>query len=67
VHDADAELVRRLRAGDEVAFALLVRRYQPQLLRLATSLVSSRAVAEDVVQDAWLGVVRGIEGFEGWA
>lgn len=67
MHDADVELVRRLRSGDEAAFALLVRRYQAQLLRLATSLVSSRAVAEDVVQETWLGVMRGIEGFEGRA
>jgi RNA polymerase sigma-70 factor (ECF subfamily) len=65
VHDDDVELVRRLREGDESAFAALVRRYQAQLVRLATSLVSSRAVAEEVVQETWLGVVRGIERFEG--
>jgi RNA polymerase sigma-70 factor (ECF subfamily) len=65
VHDDDVELVERLRHGDEAAFALLVRRYQAQLLRLAASLVSSRAVAEDAVQETWLGVVRGIRGFEG--
>jgi len=47
VHDDDdVELVRRLRAGDETAFATLVRRYQAQLERLAMSLASSRAVAE---------------------
>jgi RNA polymerase sigma-70 factor, ECF subfamily len=63
----DAELVERLRAGDEAAFASLVARHQGQLLRLATSLVPSRAVAEEVVQDTWLGVVRGIERFEGRA
>jgi RNA polymerase sigma-70 factor (ECF subfamily) len=61
----DAELLERLRAGDEVAFAGLVRRYQPSLLRLATTFVDSRAVAEEVVQDTWLGVVRGVERFEG--
>jgi RNA polymerase sigma-70 factor (ECF subfamily) len=61
----DAELVERLRTGDEAAFRVLVTRYQGQLLRLAASLVPSRAVAEEVVQDTWLGVVRGIERFEG--
>jgi RNA polymerase sigma-70 factor, ECF subfamily len=67
VHDDDVELVQRLQAGDEAAFALLVRRHQAQLLRFATSLVSSRAVAEEAVQETWLGVVRGIAGFEGRA
>jgi RNA polymerase sigma-70 factor, ECF subfamily len=66
VHD-DADLVRGLRAGDEAAFADLVRRYQPQLLRLASTFVPSRAVAEEAVQETWLGVVRGIERFEGRA
>lgn len=65
--DDDAELVRRLRAGDEAAFAELVRRYQGQLVRLASTFVSSRAVAEEAVQETWLGVVRGIERFEGRA
>ena len=61
----DVELVEGLRAGDEAAFVELVRRYQNQLLRLAVSLLSSRAVAEEAVQETWLGVVRGIERFEG--
>ena len=61
----DADLVRRLQSGDEVAFAVLVRRYQAQLVRLASTFVSSRAVAEEVVQETWLAVVRGIERFEG--
>ena len=61
----DAELVIRLRAGDESAFVELVERYQTSLLRLAQSFVPNRAVAEEVVQDVWLGVVRGIERFEG--
>jgi len=62
--DPDAALVVALRAGDEDAFATLVRRYHPRLLRFAESLVPSRAVAEEVVQDTWLGVVRGIGRFE---
>jgi RNA polymerase sigma-70 factor, ECF subfamily len=65
VSESDAELVERVRSGDSTAFATLVRRYQPALLRLAVSVVPSRAVAEEAVQDTWLGVVRGIERFEG--
>ena len=63
--DDDAELVARLRAGDEAAFVTLFDRYQPPLLRLASTFVPNRATAEEVVQDTWLGVVRGIGGFEG--
>lgn len=63
--ESDAELVARLRAGDEAAFATLVERYHPSLLRLAETMVPSRAIAEEVVQETWLGVVRGIERFEG--
>jgi RNA polymerase sigma-70 factor (ECF subfamily) len=62
---ADDELLARLRAGDEDAFVLLVARYHATMLRLARSYVSSTAVAEEVVQDTWLGVVRGIDGFAG--
>jgi RNA polymerase sigma-70 factor (ECF subfamily) len=61
----DVELVDRLRAGDEQAFVTLVRRHHPALVRLATTYVPNRDVAEEVVQEAWLGVVRGIEKFEG--
>ncbi len=63
--DDDAELVDRLRAGDEGAFVILVERFHAPLLRLASTFVPSRAVAEEVVQDTWLGVVRGIHRFEG--
>jgi RNA polymerase sigma-70 factor (ECF subfamily) len=65
VDDADAALVDRLRAGDETAFGALVRRHHARLLRVAASLTPSRAVAEEVVQDTWLAVVRGIDRFEG--
>ena len=60
----DHELVARLRAGDEGAFAALVRQHQPSLLRLAEALVGSRAVAEEVVQDTWLAVCKGATAFE---
>jgi RNA polymerase sigma-70 factor (ECF subfamily) len=61
----DRELLERLRAGDEAAFMALVDSLQPSMLRIARMYVSSIAVAEEVVQDAWLGVLRGIEGFQG--
>jgi RNA polymerase sigma-70 factor (ECF subfamily) len=60
----EAELVGRLRAGDESAFVALVDRYHAPMLRFASTFVGSRAVAEEVVQEAWLGVVRGISSFE---
>jgi RNA polymerase sigma-70 factor, ECF subfamily len=60
----DARLVKALRARDESAFELLMREYHASLLRVAQIYVSSRAVAEDVVQDTWIGVLNGIERFE---
>jgi RNA polymerase sigma-70 factor (ECF subfamily) len=61
----DRELVERLRAGDEAAFMALVDALEPSMLRIARMYVSSSSVAEEVVQDAWLGVLRGIDGFQG--
>lgn len=52
--EQDLALVAALRAGDETAFMMLVDRYQPAMLRIARMYVSTRAVAEEVVQDAWL-------------
>jgi RNA polymerase sigma-70 factor (ECF subfamily) len=63
--ESDVELLRRLRAGDEQAFVALVERYNGSMLRLALSFVPSRAVAEEVVQDTWLAVLRGLAAFEG--
>jgi RNA polymerase sigma-70 factor (ECF subfamily) len=65
VRQDDAELVAALRDGDEAAFAALVDELNPALTRLALAHVPSRAVAEDVVQDTWLGVINGIDRFEG--
>jgi len=62
---ADTELLRRLRAGDEQAFVFLVERYSDSMLRVAGAYVPNRAVAEEVVQDTWLAVLRGLDGFEG--
>lgn len=60
----DMALVQALRAGDETAFATLVERYNGALLRLARMYVHDRAVAEEVVQDTWVGVLNAIDRFE---
>ena len=65
VLDSDEGLLERLRSGDEQAFVLLVRRHQPAMLRLARTFVPNVAVAEEVVQDTWLAVLRGVDRFEG--
>jgi RNA polymerase sigma-70 factor (ECF subfamily) len=61
----DVRLVDGLRAGDEAAFAELMRLYGAGMLRVAEMYVPSRAVAEEVVQEAWIGVLKGIGKFEG--
>jgi RNA polymerase sigma-70 factor (ECF subfamily) len=60
----DAELVA-LRAGDERAFLALVNRHHAAMVRVARLYVSSQALAEEVVQEAWLGVLKGLHQFEG--
>jgi RNA polymerase sigma-70 factor (ECF subfamily) len=65
VADAERELVARLRAGDEQAFEALVARHYATMLSVARSYVTSRAVAEEVVQEAWLGVLQSLGRFEG--
>jgi len=61
----DHVLVARLRDRDEAAFTLLLDAWSGGMLRLARSFVSTSDSAAEVVQDAWLGVIEGIEGFEG--
>jgi RNA polymerase sigma-70 factor (ECF subfamily) len=61
----DEALVAALRAGDESAFREVVARYHGPMMRLASFHVSSRAVAEEVVQETWLAVVKGLDRFEG--
>jgi RNA polymerase sigma-70 factor (ECF subfamily) len=62
---SEQDLIDRLRAGDEDAFAELVRRYHRLMLRVARGYVRTDAVAEEVVQESWLAVLRGLERFEG--
>lgn len=57
-------LLLALRAGDEQAFVTLVDAYGPAMRRVALSFVRSASVADEVVQDAWLGVLRGVDRFE---
>ncbi len=63
--ERERELLAALRRGDEQAFTTLVEQHTPSLLRLAMLYVSSRAVAEEVVQETWLGVLQGLRRFEG--
>lgn len=62
---AELRLIEALRGGDESAFALLLDQYHTSLVRLACIYVSSRAVAEEVAQETWLGVLQGLDRFEG--
>ena len=61
----DAAVIAALRSRDEDVFAELVRTYSGSLLRVAQIYVSSRAVAEEVLQETWIGVLTGIDRFEG--
>ena len=64
-HVDDAELLERLLGGDESAFTELVRRYHSTLVKVARYYVASAATAEDVAQDTWIAVLKGVERFEG--
>jgi RNA polymerase sigma-70 factor (ECF subfamily) len=61
----EAELLARLRSGDEAAFKALVSRHYATMLAVAQSYVKGRSVAEEVVQETWLAVIRGLDRFEG--
>jgi RNA polymerase sigma-70 factor (ECF subfamily) len=60
----ESELIARLRQGDEQAFRALVAAYQPAMIRVAQAWLPSRSLAEEATQDAWLGVLRGLDRFE---
>jgi RNA polymerase sigma-70 factor (ECF subfamily) len=60
----ESGLVSRLSGHDEEAFLELVRRHHGPLIRLAATFVRSPATAEEVVQETWLAVLQGLDGFE---
>lgn len=61
----ESDLLARLRAGDERAFKALVETHHGTMIAVARTYVRTRAVAEEVAQEAWLGVVKGLDRFEG--
>ncbi|OBB36371.1 sigma-70 family RNA polymerase sigma factor [Mycobacterium sp. 852002-51961_SCH5331710] len=64
VAEDEGALVTALKAGDESAFALLVERHSPAMLRIARGYVATQEAAEDVVQETWIALLKGIDGFE---
>lgn len=60
----ERSLVAALRLGDEAAFAELVERHTPSMLRVARGYVPNREIAEEVVQETWIALLRGIDRFE---
>lgn len=60
----ETALVAALRAGDEEAFSALVRRHHSALRRVVRRYVPTDALADEVVQDAWLAVIKGLDRFE---
>jgi hypothetical protein len=61
----DEGLIAALCRGDERAFATRVDCHSPAMVRVARAFVPTRAAAEEAVQETWIAVMRGIEGFEG--
>lgn len=61
----EADLIAALRARDEAAFAALVDLHSPAMLRVARGYVATREIAEEVVQEAWIALLKGIDSFEG--
>jgi RNA polymerase sigma-70 factor (ECF subfamily) len=61
----ETALIAALRDGDEAAFAQLVDKYTPSMLRVARGYVPSREIAEEVVQETWIALIKGIDKFEG--
>ena len=61
----EGELLAALRAGDEAAFSRLVSEWSRPMLMLARGFVSTQASAEEVVQETWLAVIKGLDRFEG--
>jgi len=65
VSEEDLRLIEALRSGNESAFVSLIDMYHSSMLRLAMIFVPSQAVAEEVVQETWMGVLNGLDRFEG--
>ena len=61
----ETELIAALRAGDQAAFAALVDQHAGAMLRVARGYVPSHEIAEEVVQEAWIALIKGIGKFEG--
>jgi RNA polymerase sigma-70 factor (ECF subfamily) len=61
---ADQDLIESLRAGEETAFMELVECYLPTMQRVALMFVSSPGIADEVIQETWIAVLRGLNGFE---
>ncbi len=62
---ADQQLIERLRAGDDTTFTHLIDQYHASMVRIAAIYVNEYAVAEEVVQDTWIAVLKGLDRFEG--
>jgi RNA polymerase sigma-70 factor (ECF subfamily) len=65
ISEKEALLLEKLRNGDEEAFVSLIQRYHASMLRLAMISLPDRSLAEEVVQETWLGVLQGLKKFEG--
>jgi RNA polymerase sigma-70 factor (ECF subfamily) len=63
--EEDLRVVVALRQGDENTFARLVEQHHATLRHIARLYLSDAAVAEEVAQDTWLGVIQGVWAFEG--
>jgi RNA polymerase sigma-70 factor, ECF subfamily len=61
----ETAVIAALRDGDESAFAQLVDKHTPSMLRVARGYVPSHEIAEEVVQETWIALVKGIGNFEG--
>src|SRR5882762_6183895 len=61
----DIHLISLLRSGNEMAFVSLIDQYHTSMVHLAMNYVSTSSVAEEVVQETWVGVLKGLSSFEG--
>lgn len=62
---SESAQLNALRRGDEAAFRQFVALHHGAMVRLAQMFVNDPVIAEEVAQEAWLGVLRGLDGFEG--